>query len=1359
MEEVTPPFEHEAMLTSGAGVLDDMQKSSRATASIGEGVEVPAAKQDIIEVPNGQAIDGQLQRPGPQYKRGRGRSFFKDAPRKGVACQVPGCDRSLHKLRDYYKVRCICPYHLELNCMVVEGQSIRFCQQCGRFQLLDEFDGDRRSCRRKLEKHNERRRKLEGSLTDSDSGGEGSGRSRSELKYHRSGGSPPHPWGIPPLPVGAGNGLDVNLMLQNIARDDFLMNGLGSSLAGGMQSLASSGWMPSSSTGGGGGVVGSTSNGMNGGGSAAHMHPDLVAVLAEVAAANTTTKHNQVQQQHQQQRQRIPVLTSEPAHPTAMPPSAGLTADALRQFLRDGGTGGNGTHGMGNGNTTSNAGANTAVGVPTIKSEPMSLGTTGSAFAWPPNGGTTQSTDVASQMQHNNNHTGHSARSRGDNTRVAALAAAAAAASADEQHQWDTSSLQQQARQQNARDAHIGEMLRSLQSQISNGSNGGSQPSVVFPNNNNSNTSNNGSTMNGNVPSAARGGPFHPGAPSYALSGALGGNAQTPVVGQLLNLLQQLQNANGPRVPPEQDVMTLSMKLFKMTPAQLPPGLLHELTAWMTKTPTYGEIAMRPGCIHLTTSILSTESERAWLDRSVCSTVHRALRNTGLGLCGSPAAEALLLQMQSADGPKAAIVLAGEVKMVLDLTTTDSTHRPPVPSLFSVRPLAATPDYKGSFLILGQGMDFNQNDRIFCRTQCRNAHIEVINRDPALLDENNSDASGTGGGWLHVAVPLLNAGGYAMEIARGPFVSSPIGFVVLDDPLAVAEVRQLESDSDGISVSAFIQKLGLIVQMRKRIDIGASLATEMQDETVDRIAQVAQEVAAVSLKKGWPAVLRLVLPVIAAAMPAAQGLDCVSRLLGTGVIPLSAAVVSGDAALVEVLGAWAAVHCIALFNAEDSAASWGLNALHLAAMLNEPCSIATALNKWVIGATAAWSVVPPAAGVSPLSIAASLGQDELLQMLVLQGVPGAAEALSAMYKQRTLMAPSSPQQLLERKIKKVAEQQQKLYERDQAMNNNTNGRHSTPFITILPPRSSAYGDDEGASSSNSSSVRSSKISSPHSLENVSREPSVMSPMALNVVIHDNNQAAGLNGTERAAAITARDISGRRTRRRPITTESFVIAPESTMAAITPRSLLLFICHLVLTVLLPALLPERIALGAAVLPAVVITSFTSFDQGPSEMLWSTFCAAVMTLMAVSLNRSAAMAQVRTSAFNMLCSSPRARAVLSTLWLLAMTNTLGLSRFRNAALLIINSTLCLVPLPAVSSGKEAWLRMTVAATIALLLAICVPTVVGKYLKCRASNEGNEFNPVAAVAEQELQQRQRPSLEEVEIKAIVNAANVEL
>lgn len=58
----------------------------------------------------------------------------------------------------YLAVLQVCPEHLELPAMVVEGQTIRFCQQCGRYQLLTEFDGTRRTCRVKLEQHNRRRR-------------------------------------------------------------------------------------------------------------------------------------------------------------------------------------------------------------------------------------------------------------------------------------------------------------------------------------------------------------------------------------------------------------------------------------------------------------------------------------------------------------------------------------------------------------------------------------------------------------------------------------------------------------------------------------------------------------------------------------------------------------------------------------------------------------------------------------------------------------------------------------------------------------------------------------------------------------------------------------------------------------------------------------------------------------------------------------------------------------------------------------------------------------------------------------------------------------------------------------------------
>eukprot|EP00890_Picochlorum_soloecismus_P005839 jgi/Picsp_1/6256/NSC_03610-R1_squamosa promoter binding protein len=130
------------------------------------GQEIVEYKEKVTIPSVTQAVGQVRVETGPLYKRGRGRSFFKNGPRKGHSCQVPGCSQPIHSLREYYKRYKICAHHMELSCLKVDGQYIRFCQQCGRFQLLSEFDGEKRSCRSKLAKHNLRRRQGEaGSLS------------------------------------------------------------------------------------------------------------------------------------------------------------------------------------------------------------------------------------------------------------------------------------------------------------------------------------------------------------------------------------------------------------------------------------------------------------------------------------------------------------------------------------------------------------------------------------------------------------------------------------------------------------------------------------------------------------------------------------------------------------------------------------------------------------------------------------------------------------------------------------------------------------------------------------------------------------------------------------------------------------------------------------------------------------------------------------------------------------------------------------------------------------------------------------------------------------------------------------------
>ncbi|EFN53735.1 hypothetical protein CHLNCDRAFT_136317 [Chlorella variabilis] len=67
------------------------------------------------------------------------------------SCRVPGCSREL-KVGFLQRCRC-CEFHSREPQLELHGVTSRFCQQCGFFHALEEFDAQRRSCRRSLERH------------------------------------------------------------------------------------------------------------------------------------------------------------------------------------------------------------------------------------------------------------------------------------------------------------------------------------------------------------------------------------------------------------------------------------------------------------------------------------------------------------------------------------------------------------------------------------------------------------------------------------------------------------------------------------------------------------------------------------------------------------------------------------------------------------------------------------------------------------------------------------------------------------------------------------------------------------------------------------------------------------------------------------------------------------------------------------------------------------------------------------------------------------------------------------------------------------------------------------------------------
>ncbi|XP_002965229.2 squamosa promoter-binding-like protein 14 [Selaginella moellendorffii] len=90
---------------------------------------------------------------------GRKKQRGPSQPQVAPVCQVEGCGTDLRGSKGYHRRHRVCEVHSKTPKSVVDGIEKRFCQQCSRFHVLEEFDDGKRSCRKRLAGHNERRRK------------------------------------------------------------------------------------------------------------------------------------------------------------------------------------------------------------------------------------------------------------------------------------------------------------------------------------------------------------------------------------------------------------------------------------------------------------------------------------------------------------------------------------------------------------------------------------------------------------------------------------------------------------------------------------------------------------------------------------------------------------------------------------------------------------------------------------------------------------------------------------------------------------------------------------------------------------------------------------------------------------------------------------------------------------------------------------------------------------------------------------------------------------------------------------------------------------------------------------------------
>lgn len=76
--------------------------------------------------------------------------------KRDARCQVTGCGTPI--VSAYHARHRVCPVHAKATCVEMNGKKMRFCQQCSKLHPLEDFEGKLKSCKKTLQKHNERRK-------------------------------------------------------------------------------------------------------------------------------------------------------------------------------------------------------------------------------------------------------------------------------------------------------------------------------------------------------------------------------------------------------------------------------------------------------------------------------------------------------------------------------------------------------------------------------------------------------------------------------------------------------------------------------------------------------------------------------------------------------------------------------------------------------------------------------------------------------------------------------------------------------------------------------------------------------------------------------------------------------------------------------------------------------------------------------------------------------------------------------------------------------------------------------------------------------------------------------------------------
>jgi SBP domain len=441
----------------------------------------------------------------------------------------------------------------------------------------------------------------------------------------------------------------------------------------------------------------------------------------------------------------------------------------------------------------------------------------------------------------------------------------------------------------------------------------------------------------------------------------------------------------------DNSMLRLSIKLFNCTPDMLAPQVKSELTSLLrVAEQSLVEGYIRPGCMHVTLSVrvpthaVSISNDiNGSVDGSdtngavrghLVAAVERLLDSTVLT---SEAKDCIVVQLHD----ELVVVKQNRVMAAIDMGKSMGL----IPHIAAVRPLAvlAAANGMGRTAVMLAGRRLNgPSSLIMCRQGGRNLAIELPDDEG---DDENTDTLAVGQ-VINIGVLGIAAGCAEFEVQVGSFLGPAKPLVALPDAACVEEVRQLENLQNGFAnnlpVDSFLRDLGLVAQYldRENAEEEDRPVPTYTPELLATIQKIACKLVAAALSRKWIALTAYLLPATTAADQSKEdAVAIMDAACPRGSTLLHVAVGTGSLEIVLKLAQWAAESASSPTTsaatagpfAVDAKGLGGVTPLHVAAMLPPKLCYAMRHELTIMSSAAPklWGLAQSDDGITPEGLA------------------------------------------------------------------------------------------------------------------------------------------------------------------------------------------------------------------------------------------------------------------------------------------------------------------------------------------------------------------------------------------------------